>query len=134
MGMLLSPPWIRRGWLRIKKISRSDLNSRRRARSASATARSITSGSFKPPIIDRLNEPPRPLPTRLLRDVFLRSRPPLLSQGGEYALLDSIPVVGQQPLTPVANIVSPLRRLSAERLCRLENVLFCGNSRIFERR
>src|SRR5437867_11364369 len=86
-----SPPWTRRGGCAIKKISRSHISSRRRARSASATARSIKSGWFKPPIIGSLNEPPRPLPTRWLRDIFLRSRPPLLSQGGEYLVLYRVP-------------------------------------------
>src|SRR6185312_16920041 len=76
-----SPPWTRMGGCAIKKISRSHISSRRRG------------GWFKPPIIGSLNEPPRPLPTRILRDIFLRSRPPLLSQGGEYALRDCVPLV-----------------------------------------
>src|SRR3989442_14762367 len=50
-------------------------------------SRSGRGGWFKPPIIGSLNQPPRPLPQRRLRDIFLRSRPPLLSQGGEYLLL-----------------------------------------------
>src|SRR5204862_7811155 len=54
-----SPPWIRRGGCAIKKISRSHISSRRRG------------GWFKPPIIGSLNQPPRP---------------PLLIQGGEFAL------------------------------------------------
>src|SRR5207244_3386410 len=78
-----SPPWIRRGGCAIKKISRSLISSRRRG------------GWFKPPIIGSLNQPPRPLPQRRLRDIFLRSRPPLLIQGGEYLLLYSLPHVEQ---------------------------------------
>jgi hypothetical protein len=66
-----SPPWLRRGGCAIKKISRSDISSRRRG------------GWFKPPIIGSLTEPPRPLPLRRLRDIFLEvaSTPPYPRRG-----------------------------------------------------
>src|SRR5688572_11533659 len=66
-----SPPWTRRGGCAIKQISRSDLSSRRRG------------GWFKPPIIGSLNQPPRPLPERWLRDILLEvaSTPPSLFRG-----------------------------------------------------
>src|SRR5881409_1164472 len=64
-------------------MSRSHISSRRRARSASAIARSLKKGWFKPPIIGRLNQPPRPLPIRMLRDIFLEvaSTPPYPRRG-----------------------------------------------------
>src|SRR5258705_3148901 len=68
---------------RSRRLRAATLASRRRARSASATARSMRSGWFKPRIIGGLNQPPRPLPQRWLRAIFLMSRPPLLGQGGE---------------------------------------------------
>src|SRR5262245_38643498 len=84
------------------KMSRSLLSGRRRARSASATARSIKYGWFKSPIDRSLNEPllmaapyracagsarPRLLRQRWLRGILFMSRPPLLYQGGEFARL-----------------------------------------------
>src|SRR5688572_29281109 len=54
----------------------------RRFREATSASRR-RGGWFKSPIIGSLNQPPRPLPIRWLRDFCLRSRPPLLCQGGE---------------------------------------------------
>src|SRR5436309_13553473 len=98
MGMLLnagtiterrySPPWIRRGGCAIKKISRSLTSSRRRGGWSSYRLSVVST------------EPPRPLPTRRLRDIFLRSRPPLLGQGGESLPLCHIPHVEQQACYP----------------------------------
>ena len=51
LGRANSPPWIRRVAAPRKKISRSLHVGRGRARSASAIARSMKSGSLKPPII-----------------------------------------------------------------------------------
>jgi hypothetical protein len=69
-----SPPWIRRGGCAIKKILRSHISSRRRG------------GWFNPPINRKLNQPPRPLLKRRLRDIFLAVASPLLVQGGESPL------------------------------------------------
>ena len=69
-----SPPWIRRG------------GAKRRG------------GWFKLPIIGGLNQPPRLRELLWLREIFLIAQPPLLIQGGEFALPKQLPHVGQQPL------------------------------------
>src|SRR5881397_1722060 len=77
-----SPP--RRGGeaARSMKKPRSHLFPRRRARSASAVARSCNSGQFGAIFSRRRSDPPRPLCQRRLRSILLMSRPPLLCEEG----------------------------------------------------
>ena len=81
-----SPPWIRRGGRDLKKISRSNLLGSGRG------------GSFKLPIIGGLNEPPRLRELMWLRESFLIAQPPLLIQGGEFALLAIVPALSNSPI------------------------------------
>src|SRR5262245_14502714 len=87
-----SPPWQRRGGCATNQMSRSLLSWRRGARSASAAARSIKKGSFYPPNNRSLNQPPRPLRQRRLRDIFIdvASTPPLLRRGLACSVLLSL--------------------------------------------
>src|SRR5688572_33419800 len=68
-------PLLRKGGVaaRSRRFREATLASRRRG------------GWFEYRLIGGLNEPPRPLHQRRLRDIFLMSRPPRLGQGGEYA-------------------------------------------------
>src|SRR2546427_12236409 len=69
------------GWVRQRANAAKPPKRRRRARSASAIARSRNSGQFGPNGFAGLTTPSAPI-IRRLRDILLRSRPPLLCEEG----------------------------------------------------
>src|SRR5437867_3299393 len=77
--------WLRRGGRDLKKISRSLLVGSGRG------------GWFKRPIIGGLNQPPRLRELMWLREIFLIAQPPLLIEGGEFALSAIVPPLGNSP-------------------------------------
>src|SRR3989442_14465370 len=75
------PSFRRRGGCAIKKKPRSHLISRRRGGRSRRSVSERVSETFA------RKRPPRPLHGRWLRDIFLRSRPPLLRKEGNVACL-----------------------------------------------
>ena len=83
-----SPPWRRRGGCAINQMPRSLISRRRRG------------GSFKLPILRRLNEPPRPLQQGGFAAFLLMSRPPLLGQGGDSRVQEHLGQYGKLQCPP----------------------------------
>ena len=74
---------------RSRKFCEATNTSRRRARKRKRDSAQHQENGCSSHRLSVVEQTTRPLPTRRLRDIFLRSRPPLLVQGGEFACPDT---------------------------------------------